>query len=162
MNLKILKLFFLATVAGIILRISDYAIAYALIKSTGELSDNTNAIANTAGVILSIVAVVFIGMKLRKEYDRKMFIKAATVLVVYSIVIFTIERIAQYFNSYSLITYRLCIPTEMFFPIDLLLMQINIAGIPTWVLFIPSLFAPYLFVLFGKKPTNSNSDVLSI
>ncbi|MEA4973041.1 hypothetical protein SDC9_144370 [bioreactor metagenome] len=158
MNLKILKLFFLATVAGIILRISDYAIAYALIKSTGELS----AIANTVGVILSIVAVVIIGMKLRKEYDRKMFIKAATVLVVYSIVIFTIERIAQYFNSYSLITYRLCIPTEMFFPIDLLLMQINIAGIPTWVLFIPSLFAPYLFVLFGKKSTNSNSDVLSI
>jgi len=162
LNFRISKLLLLSTVAGIILRISDYAIAYALIKNTTEWTETTNAISNIISIVLSIAAFVIIGINLRKEYDRKMFIKSATVLVVYSILIFTIERIAQYLNSYSLIIYCLYIPTDIFFPIDLLLMQINIAGIPNWALFIPSLFAPYLFVLFAKEADSSNSEVQSV
>lgn len=156
MNIKLFKLFVLSLIAGVILRISDYVVAFILLGRTAEWTDEMLTFSFYIQLVLSITAFVIIGLILRKEYDRKSFAQSATVLVVYSIIIFALEQLAQYFHTYSLIIYRLFIPMEIFTIITSALARLSTAETINWMYVIPSLFAPYLFVLFGKKVGNED------
>lgn len=151
MSIKLFKLFALSSIAGVILRISDYSGALILLGKTAEWTDEMLTISFYIQLILSFTAFVIIGLILRKENDRKSFAQSATVLVVYYLVMFALEQTTQYFHVYSLIIYRLFIPVEIFTVITLALARLSTAETINWVYVIPSLFAPYLFVLFGKK-----------
>ena len=80
-----------------------------------------------------------------------MLIKSATIVVIYSIIILALEQITQYFGTYSMAIYSLYLPVEIFTTITSVLIKISSAENINWIYGIPSLFGPYLFILFGKK-----------
>jgi len=148
---KILLLPFLTLIGGIILRIADFITAFILVKETSEWTLEMGTTAFYVRLVLSIILFVIIGIILRRIYDRKTFVKSATLLVIYSVVIFALEQITQYFGKYSMMIYWMYIPFELFTIITSVLARVITAESINWIYAIPSLFAPYLFVLFGKK-----------
>lgn len=151
MTERLLKLPVLTLIGGIILRIVIYITASTLVKGTSKWTLEMGTIAFYIQLALSIVIFVVIGIKLRKIYNRKTFVKSATLLVIYSIVILAVEQITQHFGTYSMIIYWMYLPVEIFTTITSLLARISPAESINLIYAIPSLFAPYLFVLFGKK-----------
>jgi heme exporter protein D len=151
MDKKLLKLPILTLIGGIILRIVNYITAFTLIKGTSEWTLEMGTTAFYIGLVTSIILFVVIGIILRRIYDRKTFLKSATLLVIYSIVILGLEQITQYFWTYSMIIYWLYLPSEIFTTITSVLARVSTAESINWTYAIPSLFAPYLFVLFGTK-----------
>jgi len=148
---KSLILPLLTLIGGIILQIADFITAFILVKGTSEWTLEMGTKAFYVRLIMSVILFVVIGIILRGIYDRKTFIKSTTLLVIYSIVIFALEQITQYFGTYSMIINRLYIPVEIFTIITSVLARVSTAESINWMYVIPSLFAPYLFVLFGKK-----------
>ena len=151
MNKRLLRLPVLTLLGGIILRIVDYITALTLIKGSSEWTLEMGTTAFYIRLAISIILFVVIGIILRRIYDRKTFVKSTTLLVIYSIVIFALEQITQYFGTYSMIIYWMYIPVEIFTSITSVLARVSTAESINWTYAIPSLFAPYLFVLFGKK-----------
>lgn len=151
MNKKLLKLPVLTLIGGIILRIADYIIALTLFKGTSEWTLEMGTTTFYIRLVISIIIFVLIGIILRKNHDRKTLLKSATLLVIYSIVIFALEQITQLFWTYSMIIYWMYLPVEIFTIITTILARISTAESINWIYAIPSLVAPYIFVLFGKK-----------
>ena len=146
-----LKLPILTLVAGIILRVTDYIIVYILVKGSSEFTLEMGTLMFYIRLILSIAAFVIIGMILRQKYDRTWFLKSTTILVLYSIIILATEQLLQYFATYSILIYWLYLPVEIFTIITSVLARISTASTITWLYAIPSVLAPYLFVLFSKR-----------
>lgn len=151
MNKKLLKLPVLTLIGGIILRIADYITAYILVKGTSEWTLEMGTTAFYIRLVMSIVFFVVIGIMLRRIYDRKAFAESATLLVIYSIAILALEQITQYLGTYNMIIYWMYLPAEIFTTITSVLARVSTAESINWTYAIPSLFAPYLFILFGKK-----------
>jgi hypothetical protein len=156
----LLKLPFLTLIGGIILRIVDFITASILVKGTTvwtlEMGTTVFYIRLTITIILCIVIVVI----LHKIYDRKTLAKSATLLVVYSIAIFALEQVTQNFAAYNMIIHWLYLPVEIFTIITSILARVFVTESLHWTYVIPSLFAPYLFVLFGKNvKTELNSKI---
>lgn len=151
MNKKLLKLPVLTLIGGIILQIADYITAFTLVKGTSEWTLEMGTTAFYIRLVLSIIFFVVIGIILRRIYDRKTLVKSATLLVIYSIVILALEQITQYLGIYSMIIYWMYLPVEIFTIITSVLARASTAESINWTYAIPTLFAPYLFILFGKK-----------
>ena len=151
MNKKLLKLPILTLIGGIILQIADYITAFTLVKGTSEWTLEMGTTAFYIRLVLSIISFVVIGIILRRIYDRKTLVKSATLLVIYSIVILALEQITQYLGIYSMIIYWMYLPVEIFTIITSVLARASTAESINWTYAIPTLFAPYLFILFGKK-----------
>ncbi len=158
MNKKLLKLPVLTLIAGIILQIADSITALAVLKGALEWTPEMETTVFYIRLVISIILFVIIGIILHKIYDRKTLVKPATSLVIYSIVIFALEQIMKYFGAYSVIFYWMNIPIEIFTAITSVLARVSGAGSINWIYAIPSLFAPYLFVLFGKKSESESKD----
>ncbi|SHK88965.1 hypothetical protein [Desulforamulus aeronauticus] len=156
MNKELLKLPLCTLAAGIILRTADYITVRLLIRGTTEWTLEMGTTAFYVRLFLSVSLFAGIGLLLRKRYSRITFIKSATLLMLYSVVIFAIEQVTQHFGSYSMIIYYLYIPVDMFTVITSFLARISDAGSINWLYAIPSLFAPYLFLLFSKKSASQN------
>lgn len=156
MSKELLKLPLLTLAAGIILRMTDYITVRLLIRGTTEWTLEMGTTAFYVRLFLSVALFVGIGLLLRKKYSRITFMKSATLLMVYSVLIFAIEQITQHFGSYSMIIYYLYIPVDMFTIITSVLARISSAERITWLYIVPSLFASYLFLLFSKKTISKN------
>ena len=151
MNKELFKLPLCTLAAGIILRIADYITVRLLIRGTTEWTLEMGTTAFYVQLFLSIFLFAGIGLLLRKRYSRITFIKSTTLLTLYYVVIFAIEQGTQQFGFYSMIIYYLYIPVDMFTVIISFLARMSSVGSINWLYAIPSLFAPYLFLLFSRK-----------
>ncbi len=136
---------------GIILRIADRITVAVLIRGSNNWTLEMGTTASYVRIVISIIAFAAIGMILRKQYNRKLFAKSATILVAYSIVLLVLEQVAQSFGTYPMIIYWLYLPVEMFTVVTSVLIKHFASDHVNWMYAIPSLFAPYLFVLFGRR-----------
>lgn len=158
MNKKLLKLPVLTLIAGIILRIADFITVFILTKGTSEWTPEIGTTVFYVRLVISIILFVVIGIILHRIYDRKALVKPATLLVIYLIAIFALGQIVEHFGTYSVIFYWIYIPVEIFTIITPVLARVGGAESINWIYAIPSLFAPYLFVLFGKKSESGSKD----
>ncbi|HBR01593.1 hypothetical protein [Muricomes intestini] len=156
MSKELLKLPLCTFAAGIILRTADYITARLLLRDTTEWTFEMGTIAFYVRLFLSVALLVGIGLLLRKRYSRIIFIKSTTLLMFYSIVILAIEQIAQHFGSYNMGIHYLYAPVDMFTVITSIAARISGAERINWLYAIPSLFAPYLFLLFSKKSASED------
>jgi hypothetical protein len=147
-----LKLPLLTLLAGIILRISDRISVAALMRGTNHFTFEMGTTVSSVRTVISIAAFVAIGLYLRKRYDKRFIAKSATILVVYSIAMLVWEQAAQYYGTYIMLIYWMYLPAEMFTGITSVMLRLIDLENTRWIYAIPSLFAPYLFVLFGKRP----------
>lgn len=158
MDNKLLRLPILALIGGVLLRMIDRIAISILVRGTTDWTSEIGTKLFYINFISSILIFIIIGRILKKNYDRKTLFRSATLLVIYSFLIFGLTEIAQYFGTYpvtsSLILY---LPTEIFSIITSVLMRItstqNITLIRIFVII--ENFAPYLFLLFVKEPMKS-------
>ena len=150
-NKNILKLPCLTLIGGIILRIIEFIeirIRIATIDPNAEWGSEIFYV----NLVSSIIIIFIIGMILRKTYDKDIIFKSATLLVIYSFVIWGLSEIGAIFGIYSLFSI-LYLPTEIFNMISSVLIEIispkNITLF--YLLIFIEKFAPYLFLLFTKK-----------
>ena len=94
---------------------------------------------------------IIIGLRLRKIYTRSVCFRAASVLALYSLLSLVLEQAMQYSGHYGLLNYYMYLPIEIFTPITALLMRFFYEGAVSVVYAVPSLLAPYLFLLFTDK-----------
>lgn len=152
MNKRLLKLPILTLIGGIILRIINHIIILIMVRGKNEWTLEMGTMQFYIDLILSISIIVIIGLVLRKTYDRKDFLKSATLLVVYSILILVVEQLIQYLGIYSVgFSLLFYLPIEMFTIITSLLAKVSNGEVINWLYVLPSIFAPYLLVLFGKE-----------
>ena len=151
MDRELFKLPALTSIGGFILRIIEYITVRILLKGTTEWTLKMGRITFFIDLVSNLIIFIMVGMIIRRIYTRKMIMKSATLLVIYSIILLALEQITQYFGIYNLIIHSLYLPVSIFTIITSILMKISPAETITWIYAIPSLFAPYLFVLFGRK-----------
>jgi len=149
MKKSLFKIPLLTSAAGIILRIADRIVTYALVRATFEWTLEMGRVAFYIHLVLCAAAFAAIGMLLRKD-DKSAVAASATLLVSYSAVILAIEQIIQRFVAYNFIINWFFIPVDIFTVITSALAGLSAEKI-TLAYAIPALFAPYLFVLFGKR-----------
>lgn len=156
MNKKLFKLPIFTLIGGTILRVVNHIIISLMVRGTNEWTFEMGTKVFYFDLILSIVIFISIGIILRRTYDRGAFIKSATLLVIYSILVLGLEQITQYFDMYNSIFLLLYLPIEIFTIITSLLVRVSTAESIIWIYAVPSLFAPYIFILFGKQSDKSN------
>lgn len=156
MSTNILILPGLALIGGIILRITDYMSVFTIAGGTSEWTLEMGTTVFYIRLVLSILLFVIIGIIVRRIYDRKTIVKSATLLVIYSILLLALEQIMQLFFTYNPMVYWLYLPLEIFTTITSLLARISSGESITWIYAVPSLFAPYLFLLFGEKSESAH------
>lgn len=158
-NLLFLPL--LTAAAGLVLRLVSYLSAMVMLRGksdwTLDMSTQLSYIYNIMSIVLFAVIVFY----LRRRYTRKAIAVSATALTVYSAVILLIEQVSQHYGAYPPLVYNLFLPAEMFTWITSALMRTVPAEHITWIYAVPALFAPYLFVLFGKR-TEQRTDAESL
>jgi hypothetical protein len=157
MNKEIFRLPLYTLIAGFILGIINLMTIRILISGTNEWTLEMGTTLFYIQLILSIVAFVIIGILLRKKYNRTTFFKSATLLVIYSVIVLLLEQIMHYLGSYNLMNSYLYLPVSIFTIITSLLARIGNPKHLHWLHVIPSLLAPYLFLLFSKNPSSENT-----
>lgn len=153
MNKKLLRLPILTIIGGVILRIITYIALKIIVEPSGEWGSKFFYI----NLVSSLVIIFIVGIILRRTYDKDTFFKSATLLVIYSFIIWGLSEIGQYFGIYSITaSLILYLPTEIFNIITSVLREMtstqSMALIYGFV-FIEK-FAPYLFLFFAKKGDN--------
>lgn len=103
-----------------------------------------------AQCVISAMFFIIIGLRLRKIYTRSVCFRAASVLALYSLLSLVLEQAMQYSGHYGLLNYYMYLPIEIFTPITALLMRFFYEGAVSVVYAVPSLLAPYLFLLFHR------------
>jgi hypothetical protein len=157
MNKEIFRLPLYTLIAGFILGIINLITIRILIRGTNEWTLEMGSTVFYIELILSIIAFVFIGILLRQKYNRAVFFKSATLLVIYSAVVFILEQIMQYWGFYSMINSYLYLPVSIFTVITSLAARVSNLEHIKWLHVIPSIFAPYLFLLFSKNPSGNTT-----
>ena len=157
MSKDLMRLPIISLAIGVLLRISDYIIAVFLVRSTNVWTLEMGPTAFYIRLVLSAVLFI-IGGILLKKIDKKVIFKSATLLVIYSILVFFLEQVVQYFGTYNMGIYWLFLPVELYTNITSALARISSVETINWWYALPSLVAPYLFVLFGKGSRKSFID----
>ena len=161
LNKKIFKLPIFTLIGGIILRIINHFIILVMVRGTNEWTLEMGTTHFYIDLTLSIIIFVIVGIILRKTYDWVDFLKAATLLTIYSIVILTLEQATQYIGIYGIgFSLFFYLPIEIFTIITSTLARISTAETISLIYAIPSLFAPYLFVFFARKSESRNKKTI--
>lgn len=137
--------------AGIVLRIISAITIRITTVNSSEWTPEVSAVLFCVNLVCSIALFIGIGLLLRKSYSRADFFKSATLLLAYDLVVFGVEQLTQYLGIYSLAINYFFLPTRLFVVITQTIGRVSNAETLTWVHLIPSMLAPYLFVLFSKK-----------
>lgn len=137
--------------AGIVLRIISAITIRITTVNSSEWTPEVSAVLFCVNLVCSIALFIGIGLLLRKSYSRADFFKSATLLLAYYLVVFGVEQLTQYLGVYNMAVNYFFLPVEVFSVLIDLALKMSNAETLTWVHLIPSMLAPYLFVLFSKK-----------
>lgn len=155
MNKNLIRLPIVTLVIGILLRVSNFTIAYFLARGTTEWTLEMDNATFYINLVLSIVLFIMGGLFLRRT-DKTSLTKSATILVIYSVLMLALEKVTQHFGVY-LIIYWLFLPIELFTTITSVIARISAAEEISWLYVLPSIIAPYMFVIFGKNSKKTNN-----
>ena len=158
MNKKLFNLLFLTLTGGIILRIIEFISIRIRISTIAPEAEWGSEIFYV-NLVSSVIIIVAIGMILRKTYDKEAVFKSATLLVIYSFIVWALSEIGAIYGLYSVFSI-LYLPTDIFaivsYGLSTVISSQNIA-LFYLVVFIEK-FAPYIFVLFAKKSEAINNS----
>ena len=151
MNRQLLKLPLYTLAAGVLTRLLIKVISSLALHSAGAWAVYLGDVIFYAQCVISAMFFIIIGLRLRKIYTRSVCLRAASVLALYSLLSLVLEQAMQYSGHYGLLNYYMYLPIEIFTPITALLMRFFYEGAVSVVYAVPSLLAPYLFLLFTDK-----------
>lgn len=158
MNKKLWKLPVLTSIGALILHILVFIFIF--VGYGGSWTPRVARLLTYVPLALNILLVLIIGLILRRTYDKKTFFKAASLLVIYSIVISILQRAIIYLGidnfTFNFILY---LPIELFGMIESLFLRTQNPYTTNWILVFITLFEPYIFLLFAKKSKNISRDI---
>lgn len=164
MDKQIYKLPLYTLASGLIIRIIFYFVVLTAVSLTTEWSVWMSNGLLAAHLAVSAVLFIFIGRRLCRTYTRQTCFRAASLLVVYSVIMLVLEQLMLHTGDYGQINHLLYLPVEMFTPITSVMLLLFGKFVPGWFCAVPSLFAPYLFVFFstdvpdGAPPVPGHTD----
>ena len=137
--------------AGFAYRVLSYAVLLLSLRQGGwtgaaELSGLW------AGPAIGLVLFLAVGFWVRR-LDQRTLLFSASVLAIYGAVVLAVDQAARLYGFSGLLISLLWLPVEIFTPITSLLMGLcaDLGQLGNLLYAIPALFAPYLFLLFGRK-----------
>lgn len=153
MNKKLLKLPALSLIGGIILYVLTFIII--LLGFGITWGPKVSIVLYYLPTLLNIVIIIILGIILRRTYDRKDFFRSATLLVIYTIIISILQRIALYLGIYNFtIDWIFSLPISLFRILVPLSVKYDNFKIISSLIMIVSIFEPYIMILFGKNIKN--------
>lgn len=155
MNKKLIKLPIVTLIIGILLRISQFATGYFLALGTTEWTLEMGNTTFYINLLLSIVLFIIGGISLHRT-DKTSLAKSATILVIYYVLMLALEKVTQNFGVYMII-YWLFLPVELFTTITSVIVKISPAEEIYWIYVLPSIIAPYMFIIFGENSIKDNN-----
>lgn len=164
MDKQIYKLPLYTLAAGLITRIIFYFVVLTAVRLTTEWSVWMSNGLLAAHLATSAVLFIFIGRRLCRTYTRQTCFRAASLLVVYSVIMLVLEQLMLHTGDYGQINVLLYLPVEIFTPITSVTLLLFGKSLPGWLCAVPSLFAPYLFLFFstdgsdGATPATGHID----
>ena len=154
MDKKYLTVFLYTAAAGAILYVLDLVMAHVFIAiSPNEWTLGMSRISMGISWVVSVLMILFIGLKLRKIYDRKDCLTAAALMMAYGAIWLVGERLilsSDWYGFYSIWTY-LHFPMGVFSFVTQIVMQLVDLESHIWLYAVPSIFVPFVFLLFCKK-----------
>lgn len=86
-----------------------------------------------------------------RKTDKTSITKSATILVIYTVLMLALEKVAQHFGGYIII-YWLFLPIELFTTRTSVIARISDADEIYWIyVLLADIIAPYMFVIFGEN-----------
>ncbi len=138
------RLILLAAAAGLLLRIIAYQVVWLLVQQNPQLEQEMLVWIYGMRIFVSIVLFFAVGLLMRQmRCTRKQLFLATGKLMGYGLAVLVLEQAL----GASALTYWVYLPLELFSWIQLLLNQV----VPAAVAVLPSVAAPLLWSLFGKK-----------
>ena len=145
---------------GILTRFLHFAggvIWGAIQRLQGPGPDGTFVI--TTGYVTEIVSVItfllfwWAGWRFVRGLTRRQIFCSASIMVLLNAALLAAEQICQQvFGTYSLTVYRLYALTEGTMWMDQIFLRLfQAAGLSSILWVVPGIFAPYLYLIFGKK-----------
>lgn len=142
--------------AGLLCRALTFILAFAwgtIQRLRGPGPDGTTVL--TTGYVTEIIAVIsfllfwWAGWRFVRGLTRREIFLPATIMVLFQTLLLVWEQLSQAIGGFSLWAYRLYALTEGTMWADQLLIRLfDTVSVPV---LIPALFAPYLYLLFGKE-----------
>lgn len=142
--------------AGLLCRTLTFILAFAwgmIQQFRGPGPDGTTVL--TSGYVTEIIAVIsfllfwWAGWRFVRGLTRREIFLSATIMVLFQALLLAWEQLSQSMGGYSLWAYRLYALTEGTMWADQLLIHLfDTVSVPV---LIPALFAPYLYLVFGKQ-----------
>ena len=159
MDRKIFKLPLLAAAAGMVLRFFTQLILIFMMDGNAEWTDRMNTNMFIVRTLMSIALIIGIGLLLRKTFDRRTMLKAATLLALIILAVYIMEQTSLYTSGYLTLLHYLYLPGEIFNWVTYLLFMVAGVDNYTRLFVIPHLLAPYLFMMFTirTKPLNKQN-----
>lgn len=142
--------------AGLLCRALSYILGFIWGRiqiAQGPGPDGTTVI--STGHVSEIIAVIsfllfwWAGWRFVRGLTRREIFLSATIMVLFQALLLAWEQLSQSMGGYSLWAYRLYALTEGTMWADQLLIRLfDTVSVPV---LIPALFAPYLYLVFGKR-----------
>lgn len=158
-----LKLIIVTAIGGIFLHILKINVIRILIRPDADgIMNITHEVVNNFTfliILASILMFTIIGIYFRKRYSTTQFIKAATLLSIYILVIWLYGKFIVQFDFYFSTSDYPTIPVTMFTTIPLVLAQFGLSS-NKFLSIIITLLSPYLFLLFCIKKTKKPQSIV--
>lgn len=142
--------------AGILCRMLTYLLGFVWGRiqiARGPGPDGTTVL--TSGYVTELIAVIsfllfwWAGWRFVRGLTRREIFLSATIMVLFQALLLAWEQLSQVMDGFSLWAYRLYALTEGTMWADQLLIRLfDTVSVPV---LIPALFAPYLYLVFGKR-----------
>lgn len=145
---KIWRILLISIMIGIIISIITFVSTYFIAKGTNEWTLEMGNTVFWIDVILATVLFILTGLFCLRDMGKMDIAKSATVVVIYYIVIIGLEQLLLSVGQYPFILLWLFIPVRLYSVIYQMLLRFT--EISVWIGLLPSIIAPFLYVVFGK------------
>jgi len=146
---KLLRVPLVSLVTGLILSAIEHNVVLRMVKDSTEWTLKMGDTVYYFSLVLCVVLFIAAGLFCFKDMTKKEIAKSASLVVLYQIIVLVAEQLFQMFASYSITFMYLFVPVSLYTT----LYQMLLKNLPlsSFILIIPSMFTPYLFILFGNK-----------
>lgn len=146
---KIWRISLVSIFTGVIISSISSFVTYVMARRANEWTISMGNKIFLIEVILAVVLFFVTGLFFLRDMSKKDILKSAIIVVVYYIVIIGIEQLLLSIGQYPLILILFFVPVRLYSVIHQLLLKFT--EISIWIGLIPSIIAPFLYVVFGKK-----------
>lgn len=146
---KVWRVPLVSILTGIIISIITSAYIYFIVKGTNVWTLEMGNTILWMNIIVEVVLFLITGIFCFRDMDKTDIAKSAIIVALYYIVIVAFEQLLVSMGQYPSILLWLFIPVRLYSVIHQVFVRFT--EISVWIGLLPSIIAPFLYVIFGKR-----------